>query len=148
MVFDHPNQADLYAKVEQYLQREYGELVDVVEDEPAFFVTLRRSNFLVTVSANGAATAVMVYATLGDGLAVTPEVARFLLRRNHDQMPFGAIGLQEDERIAVHHVLLGETVTDKTLLELLETLAESCEQLEDDIDAHFRSNPPRPRPAA
>lgn len=146
MMFDHHSQADLYARVEGYLRQGFADLVEVVEDEPAFFVGVRGRSFLVTVSANGPDTAVTVYTMVADWLAVTPASARFLLRCSHDQMPFGAVGLREDDQIAVHHVLFGETVTATTLLALLTTLAESCEELEDELDARFRSRQPGPRP--
>lgn len=146
MVFEHQDQADLYARVKRYLRHAFGDCVEAVDDEPAFFVELRGRSFLVTVSANGPDTAVMVYTKLAGGLAITPDVARFLLRRAHEQMPFGALGLQEDDDITVHHVLFGEAVTEKTLRDLLSTLAESCEELEDELDARFRWRPSGPRP--
>jgi hypothetical protein len=146
MAFDHQDQADLYARTERYLRQAFGDVVDAVADQPAFFVELGGRSCLITVLANGPDTALMVYTKLGGGLAITPEVARFLLRRSHEQMPFGSLGLQEDDELAVHHLLFGETVTEKTFRDLLSTLAESCEELEEELDRRFRWRPPGPRP--
>ena len=141
--FDHQAQEDLYARVGTYLRQRFGDLVAASEDEPAFFVDAGGRSFLITVSANGSDTAVMAYTKLGGGVAVTPEVALFLLRTAHGEMPFGTVGLNDDNAIVLHHVLFSEAVTEQRLAELLTTLAESCDRLDDGL-ARLASRRPGP----
>lgn len=55
-----------------------------------------------------------MYNVLGEGLAITPDVAVFLLRKNNET-PFGTLSLREDGTIGFRHILFGESVTKDTL---------------------------------
>jgi hypothetical protein len=138
MEFEHQAQEDLYARVPTYLRQGFGELAEPLEDEPAFWLDLGKEQLVVTVDANGPERAsVLVYNVLGEGLSITPDVARFLLHKNHE-LPFGSLSLQEDGAIGFRHILFGETVTKDTLSILLRLLAGYSEEIEDELNMRFR----------
>jgi hypothetical protein len=138
MEFDQQAQEDLYARVASYLRQAFGELADPLEDEPAFRLDLGKVHLLVAVDANGPEKAsVTVYNVVGRGLAITPDLAIFLLRKNHET-PFGALSLREDDAIAFRHILFGESVTKDTLSMLLRLLAAYSDEIEDELNLRFR----------
>jgi hypothetical protein len=74
---------------------------------------------------------------VGRGLAITPDLAIFLLRKNHET-PFGALSLRDDDEIAFRHILFGESVTKDTLSMLLRLLAAYSDEIEDELNMRFR----------
>jgi len=137
MEFEQQPQAELYARVDSYLRQAFGELAELIEDEPAFALSLDRVHMIVKVNANGPEMAsVLTYTLVATGLPITLELTTLLLQRNHVS-PFGILGLF-DNRIWLHHVLLGEMVTKDGLAMLLEILADYAMQTEDELNARFR----------
>jgi hypothetical protein len=92
----------------------------------------------VMVDANGREKAsVMIYKGLGEGLAVTADVAMCLLRKAED-IPFATLSLSDEDHISIRHVVFGEAVTRENLSMLLRMFAASCGDIEDELTMQFR----------
>lgn len=81
----------------------------------------------------------LIYNLLADGIDVTPEVAELLLRMNYE-MPFGALGVRDDGRIAFRHVLFGESLDREGLYKVLRTMADASREIEAEIWNQFSEN--------
>jgi hypothetical protein len=136
--FEQQAQEDLYARVSMLLHQAFGDLAEGVEDHPSFVVELGRVRVLVMVDANGPEKAsVMIYKGLGEGLAVTADVAMCLLRKAED-IPFATLSLSDEDHISIRHVVFGEAVTRGNLSMLLRMFAASCGDIEDELTMQFR----------
>ena len=138
MQFEQQAQEDLYARVATYLRQAFGELAEPLEDETAFRLALGRVPLLITVDANGPERAsVLMMRRLAIGLPITPDLATFLLRKNHE-VPFGALMLDDEQNIVFRHILLGESVNKEALFMLVRLLACYADEIEDELNMRFR----------
>jgi hypothetical protein len=69
-------------------------------------------------------------------IETTPELMRWLLRRNH-RLRMGALSLDRDGDIVLKHSLLGDTLTREELQIVLATLVELADELDDEITSRF-----------
>jgi len=138
MQFEQQAQEDLYARVATYLRQAFGELAEPLEDETAFRLALGRVPLLITVDANGPERAsVLMMRRLAIGLPITPDLATFLLRKNQE-VPFGALMLDDEQNIVFRHILLGESVNKEALFMLVRLLACYADEIEDELNMRFR----------
>jgi hypothetical protein len=131
MEFEHEAHWQLYQTVRDCLKREFGNDVEMDEETPTFFLQLDESPMLVVVGASGPKAAVTIYARPGSGLEITPEIAIVLLRVNYGhEIPFGTLGLNDDNAVSFSHVLMGEGLDPDALSLLLHLLSSKLDDIE------------------
>jgi hypothetical protein len=131
MEFEHEAHWQLYQTVRDCLEREFGDDVEVDEETPTFFLEIDDGRMLVVVGASGPKAAVTIYARPGSGLAITSEIAIVLLRVNYGhEIPFGTLGLNDDNAVSFSHVLMGEGLDPDALSLLLHLLSSKLDDIE------------------
>jgi len=126
-----------YERVAGYVGELYGDDAEVDSRRPLVFV--QHGSAVTTVAVNP----IVVHLTVLDfhslvvrDIETTPELMRWLLRRNH-QLRMGALSLDLDGDIVLKHSLLGDTVTREELQIVLATLVELADELDDEITGRF-----------
>lgn len=126
-----------FEEVGRCLREAFGGVVEESEEEATYRLPLGPYGIRVTVSRIDDDEAVVdVYTWLGRDLAVTPEVARFLLERNA-QLRFGSLGVDPDGDILLGHSLFCEQADTLVLRRLVEMLAAVAEELEGELGKRF-----------
>lgn len=130
---------DLYERVGTYLRLLFGRLAEPLEGDRAFAVELNDVVLMILVDPYGPKEGggVLVYTLLPDaGLEITPDVAAFLLDINYE-MPFGALGVRGDGRIALRQVVVGDGLSQEALYAVLREMATASAQIEDGLRHRF-----------
>ena len=132
MEFEHEAHWELYQTVRDCLEREFGEDVEADGESSTFFLQIDDSRMLVVVGASGPKASVTVYARPGSGVEITPEIALLLLRTNYaHEIPFGTLGLNDENAVSFGHVLMGEGLDPDAFSLLLHLLASKLDDIEE-----------------
>jgi hypothetical protein len=136
--FDHQQHWALYDRVGHLLDVEFGDLVDRDPDDPSFFVEVDGVLLIVRVASAGPKTAITIYTRPRFEVEVTADVAAFLLQVNFGHsIPFGNLGLNDEDEITLSHVLMGEGLEDDALVLMLHLIASKMEQIETELESRF-----------
>lgn len=138
MELAHQAHEECYALVAAYLRQSFGELAEPDDEHPIFYVQLGRKMLRVGVDPVGDDLAVVeVFTWLGAGLPMTFEVIEHMLQQN-GRLRFGALALDEDGDVLFHHSLAGEGLDKDFLATLIHIMADSADQLENELSVRFR----------
>lgn len=139
MEFEQQAQEDLYARVAMHLRQSFGDLAEPInDDEPDFVVDIGRTRVVVMVHANGPEKAsVMLVGGIGDGIAIAPEVALYLLHKAHE-LPLTTLSVRDDDQIVLRQVILGEAVTRENINMMVQMFAENLAEIDDELTMQFR----------
>jgi hypothetical protein len=119
------------------LRAAFGERVLTSPDERAYFVGLGRIGVRVGVEAVADGDAVLeLYAWIAQGLAITPALGLYLVRRNVE-LRFGALCIDGEDAIILQDALFSEAAGGAMLERLVRVLAESAEALDDELKQRF-----------
>ena len=137
MEFEHQEHWALYERVRDCLEREFGDDVEAHGEQPAFFLQLDAASMVVSVQAAGPKAAVTIYGRPLNGREITPQLAVELLRVNFGhEIPFGAVGLNDEDDVSFSHVVMGEGLDLDAFSLLIRLLADKLEDLQALLDAH------------
>lgn len=135
MNFEHEQQAETHAKVEEYLN-ELFESPYLDQETGHFFVRYGTTVLEISVEPHGPSeAAVLIVAYCVQGVELREELLLGLLEVNH-QLPFGAFSLVGTD-IFFSHSLLGRSLDARSLLRIIETVATISDDYDDRIVAKY-----------
>jgi hypothetical protein len=127
----------LHDRVGGYLSGAFGELVKHAPDEPAFYVPLGRIGVRVEIEAVDEQNAIVeCYCWIAQQLTVEEQLAAFLAHRNAG-MRFGSLCVDGDGAVILRHSLFAEAVTQELLSRLVQILAHTADELDEELRGRF-----------
>ena len=135
-----PDEPDTVVKLREVIETKLQEMVDryFVDPRGSYVFGLDSARvFVVPAWLKNGATVVRVFAITNLDVTVTPELTSFLLARNLDFV-LGSFALDEDRgAIWFNHNLIGEFLEPDELEATLAAVAETANQMDDEIKGQF-----------
>jgi hypothetical protein len=137
MQFQNKAQEEVYTRVGRFMKELFGDMVFVRDDAPIYGIRFGSAFIQVSVYPWGDAdSTITTRAYVVYGAELTPELMKFLLRKN-EEMRFGAFGIDGEGDIEFEHTIVGATCQKEELKASVYTVMKVADQLDDEIVAKW-----------
>ena len=137
MEFENDVHAKAYEHVKQLMAELYGETCSVNDDFPAFSLDAGTSMVRVVVLPRDDTDAcVQVFAWVIIGAELTPDLMKYLLRKNYEFL-FGGFGIDSEGDIFFKHTILANDIDKSELRATIGAVRFSADEQDDEIQKRW-----------